>query len=81
MHQIIAKQNLPKITNQKKEKEKKCSIEKDIVLHQVLHLLSDLLLKNYHPLTLAHVFLRWFVCEERKGEIRRLSVLQSVYYE
>lgn len=38
--------------------------EKDIVLHQVLQLLSDLVLKPNHILTLAHGFVRWFVCRE-----------------
>ncbi len=46
-------------------------LEKDITLHQALQLLSDLVLKQYHVLTLAHVFIRWFVCEEEINKMRR----------
>lgn len=37
---------------------------KDIALHQVLQLLCDLVLKANHILTLAHAFIKWFVCRE-----------------
>lgn len=48
---------------------------KDIVLCQVPQLLSDLVLKHDDVLTPAHVFIGWFVCAERRNEIREYSVL------
>lgn len=51
-------------------------LEKDIILHQVLQLLSDLVLKHNHILTLAHVFIRWFVCGERKNSDEKIFLLE-----
>lgn len=51
LHRTTAEAQPPKISK------RVLLLEKDIALHQVLQLLSDLVLKHYYVLTLAHVFI------------------------